>query len=381
MRNLTIFLVFILIVGNSVAQYSNVWPAQLFPRQGAIQSQNIVDSINERKIAANVGGAPAIQNLFRNQRFDLANHKIILKNIINAKTYIMSDELSAPGGIYTTNKFVTRWADEFLWTISNICVDAGLPTNYLDFTPSRSLNGVGAGTDDTTTPFFHGFTNSFTADGGSNFPGSRTKWYTTDYGRPGMRDILDRLVWTHENTGFRRISPFSSLSFVNSNYAAVKADVIADYQAGIRPPAFITGQSASHIHNPPESATAQSQSDEVGAAISGIASNFEHTVDFYGFTDSAIKIGPLGVNVNIFDDFGFGLTLSNQTRYASVVGFATSVTSSPAIGGLVTSPAFGADPGPFPFDENIRGFLFIANGIDSVIKWDQTPDGFKFVAD
>jgi len=365
-----------------MAQYSNVWPAQLFPRQGAIHQQNITDALSERKIASKVGGAPPGLSLFRQQRFILASHKVILRNIINAKTFIMSDDLSAPGGIYTTNKFVTRWADEFIWTISNICVDAGLPTNFLDFTPSRSLNGVGAGTNDTTTPFFHGFTNSFTQDGGTEFPGSRTNWYTTDYGWPGMREIIDRLVWTHADTDFRRISPFSSQNLINTNgYAAVKADVIADYQAGIRMPVFVTGQSASHIHNPPESANAQSQSDGVGAAILGIVSNFEHTVDFYGFTDSAIKIGPLGVNVNLFDDFGFGLTLSNQTRYASVVGFATSVTSSPTIGGLVTSPAFGVDPGPFPFDENIRGFLFIANGIDSVIKWDQTPGGFKFVAD
>jgi len=94
------------------------------------------------------------------------------------------------------------------FTEVSICAVAELPTNFFNFTPYRGLNGAGPFTNDTTTPAPHGWTNSTTAAGGTNFPAARTNaiWYTTDYGWQGLKTLIDTCIWiAHEPRAGREV--------------------------------------------------------------------------------------------------------------------------------------------------------------------------------
>jgi hypothetical protein len=70
-----------------------------------------------------------------------------------------------------------------------------LPTNYFEYTPYRGIDGLGPFTYDATVGHPHGWTNSYTATGGTNFPAGRTNWYTTDYGFEGLMAVTNLLVF------------------------------------------------------------------------------------------------------------------------------------------------------------------------------------------
>jgi hypothetical protein len=69
-----------------------------------------------------------------------------------------------------------------------------LPTNFLDYTPYRGLDGVGPFTYDPTVGHPHGWTNAYTVAGGTNYPAGRTNWYTTDYGWDGLRHLTTNFI-------------------------------------------------------------------------------------------------------------------------------------------------------------------------------------------
>jgi hypothetical protein len=80
--------------------------------------------------------------------------------------------------------------------VVGLCQVARLPTNYFSYTPWRCLNGLGPFTNDATVGHAHGWTNEYTAAGGTNFPAGRSTWYTTDYGWAGMSNAISTLTHT-----------------------------------------------------------------------------------------------------------------------------------------------------------------------------------------
>ena len=96
----------------------------------------------------------------------------------------------------TTNQAGYYYSDFPMWDGPSVRGEIGLPNNYLLYTPSRCLNTLGPFTNDPTVGQGHGWTNSYTALGGANFPGARANWYTTDYGSWGLKEMMGLLVWT-----------------------------------------------------------------------------------------------------------------------------------------------------------------------------------------
>jgi len=100
---------------------------------------------------------------------------------------------------FTTNRIVVNAFSIPMLSLTNACIAAWAPSNYFSHTPYRCLNGSGAYTSDGTVGHPHGVTNEFTINGGTNFPGSRTNWYDTDYGWDHLQDIINLMVWTQHS--------------------------------------------------------------------------------------------------------------------------------------------------------------------------------------
>lgn len=353
----------------AMAQWdTNAWPSVNFPRQGRLHGENVRDALRERFDVSGVGGAPPSHSLWRFQRTFLIGNKNKIKNVISAG-YIQQDTTNAPDGTWTTNVLDINWTDAKLWTISNLCIAVGIPTNFFDYTPWRSLSGLGGHTNDQTVGNAYGFTNSNTMNGGTNFPGSRTNWYTTDYGWQGMKDSIDKLIWTVGGIGETSILSFASGEQTTNSYAGVRALVEADYAPGI----FRLAETASHLWGAPVNTFARAGSDGFAGVVSGIYTGFEHTVDFYLRSTVAARMTG-NLETNIYDNHGFNITEDIQTRYSSIVSFSASVTSS-VIGGLTNVPTWGPDP--ISDGETIRGFVLAP--VASIIKWTETTNGFQFV--
>lgn len=91
-----------------------------------------------------------------------------------------------------------------LLTVTGLCDQLRLPTNYFEYTPWFHLNGYGSATNDPTVGHPHGPSNATTAAGGTFFPPDRTSsnWWTTDYGWAPMQMIVNTLVATEKQTDY-----------------------------------------------------------------------------------------------------------------------------------------------------------------------------------
>jgi hypothetical protein len=105
---------------------------------------------------------------------------------------------------------------------------AKTPTNLFDFTPYRGLDGVGPFTNDTSVGHPHGWTNEYTVAGGSYFDGSRTNWYTTDYGWDDLRAAITNLRYRTFSSAYleERVSAYGS------GYRDTFAGAVADCVSG-----------------------------------------------------------------------------------------------------------------------------------------------------
>lgn len=171
---------------------TNAWPSQQFPRQGKTQLSDVWSSTVERCQAAGVS-TPSAPVWYRSERTTLANCKAKLSNAI--PRYIDTD--------WTTSSGNTNYAQYFkdntnakgmpTWTFTGILWACQMPTNWLSYTPRRSLTGLGGSTNDASVAWPHGETNAYTASGGGNYPAGRSMWYSSDYGYASMSGLIAKL--------------------------------------------------------------------------------------------------------------------------------------------------------------------------------------------
>ena len=133
-------------------------------------------------------------------------YKVALSNVIeqyqwvdpaitDQSGYLVYIQATSPDG------FLTSYLSTKL-TVAGVATNSRLPENYFTYTPWRALSGLGVFTNDATVGHPHGWTNEYTALGGTNFPPGRTNWYTTDYGWDGLKAAVTNLKWTYARMGF-----------------------------------------------------------------------------------------------------------------------------------------------------------------------------------
>ena len=132
---------------------------------------------------------PATTNLHRPGTDFSPNLKGCLKSAV--PYYVNSNGMSS-----VTNYFlsVNPTAKSLpMWTVTGILVACKMPTNWFEYTPPRSLSGIGGATNDASVGHAYGYTNAWTILGGTNYPAVRSKWYTTDYGYGASTALFSRL--------------------------------------------------------------------------------------------------------------------------------------------------------------------------------------------
>jgi len=197
---------------------TSVWPAYTVQRKGREQAEDCYHAVRERALASR-STVPTAPSWWRSQRSMLIDQKAKFKACLGVRTYIhqMGNwtitaniwiDKGATGNyldwlknnrsssvIITSN--LTRAEAPIVFpriTLDMIYATNNLPTNYFDHTPWRCLNGLGPFDDDASVGHNHGWTNEYTAVGGSNFPSGRSTWYTTDYGWDGIKAAVGNLV-------------------------------------------------------------------------------------------------------------------------------------------------------------------------------------------
>ena len=183
---------------------TNIWPSWTVQREGKAQMQEAYSSVWERCAFAS-DSLPTSPAWYRSQRANLNYLKTALKGTIENSDWlaISTDEAYVSPtvfGVVYTNLVTdytsyTQTVSLTMRTVTNVLITSKLPTNYFDYTPWRCLNENGPFTNDATVQGRgHGWTNASTAAGGTNFPSSRTTWYTTDYGLEGIRCVTNLIA-------------------------------------------------------------------------------------------------------------------------------------------------------------------------------------------
>ena len=199
MRRVAYIMALLLAGSTARADWSwvNAWDHQ---RWGKTYASECYQAISQRCeiIDAAIVSKPT---WYRFQRTNLRNDKTKLESIItsfiNTNRSNGTDFDAYFASVSTGDTTVLSFP---MLTVTGALVNAGLPINYLDYTPWRCLNGLGPFTNDTTVGHAYGWTNAYTAAGGTNFPGSRTNWYSTDFTWQGIKALMQQLVWTWDVT-------------------------------------------------------------------------------------------------------------------------------------------------------------------------------------
>ena len=189
----------------SSAGWSTNWPAYEHPRESVSWANDIYTANLERVVAYNSmndrndTSDPETNQFWRYNRTNIVEAKSVAK-ILCGRFLDHGARESAGSWAEAANSY-TGLVNVPKFNAISICEYAKLPTNFFDYTPWRGLSGLGGFTNDTTVGHAYGFTNAYTIDGGTNFPGGRTNWYTTDYGWDGLKACLNVLSQTHTSDG------------------------------------------------------------------------------------------------------------------------------------------------------------------------------------
>lgn len=167
------------------SQNTNLWPSYEHPRKLMDQLNECYTGLVERYIVCGLSPTNVtVPNTNRPNRVTLEGFKADIQVI-------------APY-FWNTNFPISNASDVVYWNPTTLVYAVYAPSNYYSHTFNRGISGIGGYTQDTTVGHGYGFTNEYTVtnQAGVNFPGSRTNWYTTDYGIQPLRDMLEALKYT-----------------------------------------------------------------------------------------------------------------------------------------------------------------------------------------
>jgi hypothetical protein len=221
----------------------NAWPAWQHPRELRTQVSQCYSAMAERCSTVTTEsweGPPSAPTWYRTFRGDVQSLKTyVWENFLFSVGSGRPPYPNGPGKWLNTNAatagsydawFETHRQDgrpEFPPTLTwtGICSVLCIPTNFLDYTPSRGeLAGLGGFTNDAPTiGHAHGYTNATTAAGGPYLPAGRSTWYTTDYGVDNLRAVVGQFCWTAYNPIWVYYNPTNEWYGWGQGYASTGA--------------------------------------------------------------------------------------------------------------------------------------------------------------
>ena len=356
--------------------WSEVWPSQANPRQGYRHLSECYTAVVERCTAVS-NTLPTAPAWYRSNRTILLDLKAKTKTCIPsfAATNLLDDAspFCATRATSSGSGFTIP-----TWSVTGLLVYLRMPTNYFDYTPYRSLTGLGAGTNDLSVPYPHGFTNASTAGGGTNWPGSQTNWYSTDYGYAKLPDILNALRWTVGNASGSTVAQYegttnNTAGWTDAVWQQLKTDASNQWAAST---STNVGWTASSCANGgwiqlPAWMEARSVSQTWKIQTTGLATALAHRVEHYAYTTNAAQYQ--GVTPT-FDSFGEGW-VNGQYKYLSLSTAQTNATIDSSLGGSASIQTnWAARPANPP---SITGIGYRHSAYKALVLWD-VVGGFTF---
>jgi len=404
---------------------TNAWPCQEWPRAGYWHTVDVYSAAVERASFAGVSTSvwPSVDwavtntvdadiEFYRNQgwRGDLdTNSNIkVLKDFV--RSYVITNfvdrTLTNSAGVFEGIMNFTYYTEV------GICSNANLPTNYFRYNPMRALNGVGPFTNDTSTAWPHGWTNEWTAAGGTTFPSGRYTWYTTDYGWAGLRKIIDLCVWTRHTPESGVVEHYESIQPWRTGSDC--ADSITKTKSSFQSRGWVSSYGSYVIYA--ALAGCYSSYDDAGyedhqsfASLSTTVpatTNYACSVDIYAkpgvpnyweiesegeYYYSTVYADIEGIGLGETNKWSYWETLPESTNtvrggtgeVGAVMGVAT---NHPIDLAGITCPLSGSPYYQSSVAEGCgdasKGFVIVGAGctFDWILKWDGT-NGFKYRAD
>ncbi|MCK5021148.1 MAG: hypothetical protein KAS32_29325 [Candidatus Peribacteraceae bacterium] len=369
MKKLLIVLILFLPCTVIAQGFDNVWPAWENFKQGETQDLNLHSSIVERA-QIDSGGTGIV--VFYKSAFDNLES---FKDNVSLTSWLDRRGTNASGHFKFPS--VSPSSNPAPWSVTGITEHINLPTNYYDYTPFKCLHGYGPFTNDTTVGHGYGWTNANTQIAGTNFPGSRTNWYTTDYGRDGMRTTMPHLVWTYRDQ-------FTSLKWRSIEYKwtfTTNAGTWEDTKTGaenatpiITTNDNVVGAFAQGIRGGFSNYTATLVTRQTMVIVTNFpTTNISRSVDLYIAGEFPLD----SAHIRQYDLQNFTDWTLELSNHIFVLNFpesdSLSQTSSP-VGEITQPPNWCDEPVPFS-NQQARGFGTAEFGV--VLKWDGT-NGLKY---
>ena len=278
------------------------------------------------------------------------------------------------------------------WSATSLCINVGLPTNYLNYTPWRDLSGYGVGKENVITTTWDiitadtgavsfttldswGNEHTFTATNGqvvttNAVNGNIEPGYThLDYGWRGMTNLFRNLVWVgyravYGEGGVANITEYTADENTNTSWAAAKTLAEANVQtnaisqSGFRDfDVWTQGD-----YSQPGETNWRGRAEYKGIKVQTLDDRFGEVntnMTLYCDIDSYIRVDAYGT----FDAYGV-TGLSTNMQEWSRVDTATDIT---IVDGELTSDALRPATFPSPWcDEPTSGDTPTKRGFESV---------------
>lgn len=355
---------------------SDIWPSQEHPMEGWRQLHECYTATVERCAAVNKT-IPVTPTNRLDGYTSLTNIKDRIASVIPSFLDVSRLSSSSPVASNYFLGYTNKVSGAILVpynTTTGLLAGLYLPTNYFAFTSRLGWSGLGPFTNDVTVGSPHGYTNVFTENGGTNWPGTRTKWYDTDYGIAPLTNILSKLTTTiilNSTICDARWYAEASYSFWPGDpVTAFPSLILAVTNAWTQ----ITG-TPNIIGNKKETLYAGAENGilRVGSTsvVFGVeVSNYTFAAEYY------VHSSTNNFKFYTYDTFGVPLLESVFSLFQSETGMLTNMT-------VVSSSSFGGTNIPLPWVDyptwdppyqRWRGATY--NG-RTVLRWGVT-NGFQF---